>query len=387
MSASIRFLGFAVLAWAGVRAASLGLLPGTQSLAPTAAAATIPAPGAAVGRSEAASLGPMASPAGPPPAYPPNAAYGPYGPYGPYAGFPGFAPYPGHAPQPYARPVAIPFYYPVPAVQPRAAAARTGSAWDDIGPPIHQSNRGWDVVDATADTRLAGIGGDPMLRPPQSSPIPGPAGAPTAARFDRMQLSAWALLRGSWGPGALATGGTLGGSQVGARLTYHFSPSLAASLRSSSSVGGVRYAEVAAGVRWKPLANVPVALNLERRQALNRWGGRNAFALFAEGGLYQTPIFDLANLDLYAQGGVVGLKSRDLFFDAGATFTRPLWKRFSAGVGVWGGMQPGLYRVDAGPRLSYDVGRGIRVHADYRQRLAGEAMPSSGPALTIAGDF
>lgn len=385
MSASIRFLGFAVLAWAGVRAASLGLLPGTQSLAPTAAAATIPAPSAAAGRSEAVPLAPMASQVPPPPSYPP---YGPYGPYAGYAGYPGYPPYPGHAPQPYLRPVAIPFYYPVPAAQPRASAARAErSAWDDIGPPIRQPYGGWEVVDAPDDTRFAGPTSDPLFRAPGAIPMPGPAGTPTAAKFDRMQLSAWALLRGSWGPGALATGGTLGGSQVGARLTYHFSPSLAASLRSSSSVGGVRYAEVAAGVRWKPLANVPVALNLERRQALNRWGGRSAFAVFAEGGLYQTPIFDIASLDLYAQGGVVGLKNRDLFFDAGATFTRPVWKKFSAGIGFWGGMQPGLYRVDAGPRLSYDVGRGIRLHADYRQRLAGEAMPSSGPALTIAGDF
>jgi hypothetical protein len=109
--------------------------------------------------------------------------------------------------------------------------------------------------------------------------------------------------------------------------------------------------------------------------------------LFAEGGLYQTPIMGLANLDLYAQGGVVGFKSRDLFFDGGATFTRSLWRKFSGGFGVWGGVQPGLYRVDAGPRLSYEVGRGIRLYADYRQRLAGEALPSSGPALTIAGDW
>jgi hypothetical protein len=113
----------------------------------------------------------------------------------------------------------------------------------------------------------------------------------------------------------------------------------------------------------------------------------SAFALFAEGGLYQTPIMGLANLDLYAQGGVVGFKSRDLFFDGGATFTRSLWRKFSGGFGVWGGVQPGLYRVDAGPRLSYEVGRGIRLYADYRQRLAGEALPSSGPALTIAGDW
>jgi hypothetical protein len=185
----------------------------------------------------------------------------------------------------------------------------------------------------------------------------------------------------------LATGGTLGGSQVGARLAWNFTPAIAASLRSSSSVGGVRYAEVAAGVRWKPMTAIPVALNFERRHALNEWGGRNAFALFAEGGLYQRPVFGIANLDFYAQGGVVGLKSRDLFFDGAATFTRPAWKNWSAGFGVWGGAQPGLYRVDAGPRLTMDVRRGIRLHADYRQRLAGEAAPSSGPALTIAGDF
>jgi hypothetical protein len=29
----------------------------------------------------------------------------------------------------------------------------------------------------------------------------------------------------------------------------------------------------------------------------------------------------------------------------------------------------------------------IKVHLDYRQRLAGNAEPASGPALTLAGDF
>jgi hypothetical protein len=31
--------------------------------------------------------------------------------------------------------------------------------------------------------------------------------------------------------------------------------------------------------------------------------------------------------------------------------------------------------------------RNIRVHLDYRQRLAGNAEPGSGPAVTLAGDF
>jgi hypothetical protein len=67
--------------------------------------------------------------------------------------------------------------------------------------------------------------------------------------------------------------------------------------------------------------------------------------------------------------------------------TRPLFRNVSAGLGLWAGGQTGLYRVDAGPRLTLDVGRGMRMHLDYRQRLAGDALPASGPALTVAGDF
>jgi hypothetical protein len=376
MSASIRFLGFAVLAWAGVRAASLGLIPGTASLAPVAEAATAPIPPPAA---EA-----QFSPPAPPMAGPDQMAGIPYAPY------PGYAPHPAYAGYPaYPQPVAIPVYYPMPASVRQPAMPRgRGSGWSQVAPSPEPLYYGPEVAEPQPQARLAATAATPIATPPAASAVPGPAGTPPAAkRFDRLELSAWALLRGSPGPGALATGGTLGGSQVGARLTYKFSPGLAASLRSSSSVGGVRYAEVAAGIRYRPLADWPLALTFERRQALNEWGGRNAFALFAEGGLYQKPLFALGNLDAYAQGGVVGLKSRDLFFDGAATFTRPVGKNWSAGLGVWGGMQPGLYRVDAGPRVSMNMGRGIRLHADYRQRLAGEAAPSSGPALTIAGDW
>jgi hypothetical protein len=366
MSSSIRFLGVAVLAWAGARAVSLGMFPGlTASLAPPAEAATTRLP--PIEETHFAAPSPLLDQ----PTAMANAPYGAYPAYPPYGGYP--------------QPVAVPFYYPAPARAPMAARSRP-SAWDEVAPTPRPLYDGWAVAEPVLMTQLASTAAGVRVVPPAAGG-PGPAVSPPIRRLDRLQLTAWALLRGSWGPGALAPGGTLGGSQAGARLTYNFSRSLSASLRSSSSIGGVRYAEVAAGVRWKPLASVPIALNFERRQALNRWGGRSAFAVFAEGGLYQRPIFGIGNLDLYAQGGVVGLKSRDYFVDGGATITRPVWRNFSAGLGVWGGMQPGLYRVDAGPRLTMDVGRGIRVHADYRQRLAGEATPSSGPALTIASDW
>jgi hypothetical protein len=92
-------------------------------------------------------------------------------------------------------------------------------------------------------------------------------------------------------------------------------------------------------------------------------------------------------LDSYLQGGVVGVKSRDLFVDGALAITRPVYRNFSFGFGIWGGAQPGLARLDAGPRLTVQVRRNVKVHADWRQKLAGNARPGSGPALTLSGDF
>jgi len=209
------------------------------------------------------------------------------------------------------------------------------------------------------------------------------------AKFDRWQLAAWALLRGRQTLGAppqsLASGGTLGGSQAGARLIYRVTPEIAASLRTTSAVG-TSQSEVAAGLRFTPLPSIPVSVTAERRQAIGRYGARSAFALFAEGGIYGQSVWGF-DLDGYAQAGVVGIRQRAFFADGSLAFTRPVYRQASAGFGVWGGVQPGVYRVDAGPRVSYRVRPNIRVHVDWRQRLAGAALPGSGPAVTLAADF
>jgi len=210
-------------------------------------------------------------------------------------------------------------------------------------------------------------------------------------KLDRLQMTAWAMLRGRqgepFGPSSLAHGGQLGGSQAGARLTYNVTRQLAATLRTSSDVGR-RGSEIAAGVRVQPLGGVPLWLTAERRQRIGQTGtGRSAFALFAESGFYGQSLPLQFQLDAYLQGGMVGLRSRDLFIDGGATMTRPLFRQFSAGVGLWGGAQPGVYRLDAGPRVSMRMHRNMRVHFDWRQRILGNAAPGSGPAVTLAGDF
>ena len=376
MSAPLRFLGVLVLAWAAFRAGALWSLPG-DTVSPAKAA------------DEPAALSqPVAQPDFPPVALPSpdaQAAYGypPAYPYYPgYPGYPSTPPYPPGPAYPVSQPVPVrvPVYYPAhfPVQQAPAAAPLPGHPRPldldlDLAPQAPAND--WSLAQLS-----------PLPDRPRAALAPVPGAPPVPSKLDRLQLSSWALLRGRSSTSTLASGGTLGGGQAGARLTYAFDRKLAAQLRTASPVGGGRGVELALGARYQPLRSVPVWINAERRQSVGDYG-RSAFALFAEGGLYQQPLPWKFQLDAYLQGGVVGISSRDLFVDGALTATRPLFRNYSVGAGVWGGAQPGLYRVDAGPRISMKVRHNIRVHADWRQRLVGKADPGSGPALTLAADF
>jgi hypothetical protein len=195
------------------------------------------------------------------------------------------------------------------------------------------------------------------------------------------------MMRQARADAGLATAAALGGSQAGARLLWFPTPQLAASLRTSSPVNSQRGGEAALGVRYQPLLSVPVALSAERRQAFGRLGGRSGFAAYLEGGVYDRSLPNGLKLDSYLQSGVIGPRHRTWFADGSATVSHPLWRNISAGIGIWGGAQPNLGRLDVGPRVSVRVGRSLRVHGDYRRKLAGNAEPGSGGVLTVAGDF
>jgi hypothetical protein len=285
------------------------------------------------------------------------------------------------------RPIAVPIHYaaasaPAPSLPPPRRLAGV------ISEPAPQF---YSPIPALDEWPLSRIASASMPQRRSSVILPAQSIPAALRKIDRVQLSAWALLRNRQGviagPTSLANGGTLGGSQAGARIMYNFTRQVAASLRTSSDVGR-RGGEVAAGVRVQPVGGIPLWVTAERRQRLGRYGsGRNAFALFFEGGVYQRPMPWRFSLDAYLQGGVVGMHSRDRFIDGGLTVTRPVYRQFSAGLGVWGGAQPGVYRLDAGPRVTMKVRNNLRVHVDWRQKLAGNAQPGSGPALTLAGDF
>ena len=383
MSNSLRFIGLALTAWVGLRALSLGVIPGAEALAfdPAAGkgAPTLPP----IPMTQFAPVEPLAPEQ--PPGFPPYPAYPSPLQYAAYAGYPAYAPRMLPMPMPAFGHSRSPPYYPERSTPPtRANLDFAGLDFDGVGD--------WSL-DRAAVARYAQaptpLDQWPILAGGAGGRTPIAQSTPTQLRrLDRLSMSAWAMLRREPGETSLAANGMIGGSQAGARILYRFTPGIAASIRTSAPVGGVtRAAELAAGIRWQPMARIPVAITAERRQSFGRDAGRSDFALFAEGGLYQRPLLAGFDLDSYLQAGVVGVRRRDLFVDGSAAFTRPLWNQLSGGFGVWGGAQPGLYRIDAGPRLSWRIGGKMRVHADYRQRLAGDAAPGSGPVLTLAGDF
>jgi hypothetical protein len=224
------------------------------------------------------------------------------------------------------------------------------------------------------------------IMPRHPAGLAAPFAPPLRANSSGWGLSAWLLVRDEGGA-ALAPGGTLGGSQAGARVTYALGHGLGLSGRLYLPLRHTAGTELAAGVDWRPRHAIPVNLLAERRQRLGR-DGRSAFALTLYGGTSRN-LSQHLRLDAWGQAGVVGLRRRDLFADGALRLARRVGP-VELGAGAWGAAQPGAERVDAGPSLSWRMpvrGAGLRLQADWRFRMAGEAAPRSGPSLTLAADF
>ena len=216
-------------------------------------------------------------------------------------------------------------------------------------------------------------------------------------RARNLSIAIWAQWRTDVGLEPLAQAGELGGSQAGVRISYPIVEAgpaqISLAARLSSPIERINGAEAALGIAVRPMESVPLSIMLDRRIALTR-GGRDAWSLGGAGGVYRKRIGLGLELDGYAQTGIVGANSRDLFVDGSAAISRrvPLDNRIdlSLGAGAWGGAQPGVARLDIGPEvgLRFSIGdMGMRLAVGWRQRIAGSAEPGSGPALTLGADF
>ncbi len=238
--------------------------------------------------------------------------------------------------------------------------------------------------------------GDPVpveepapLLPGLPRPIPP---APPARLPSRWSGSAWVVVRGGAGTAPGGLGGQLGGSQAGVRISYLFDRKHRVALagRISTPLGrGLR--EAAVGLEWQP-TRLPVRLVAEQRFAID--GGQSGPALGVVGGIGPVALPLDFRLDAYGQAGVIRRAVTEPYADGAARIAHPIGAlggvEVDLGAGAWGGAQRGAARLDLGPSLGATLPLGkqkLRVTLDWRQRVAGDARPGSGAALTLGTDF
>jgi hypothetical protein len=202
---------------------------------------------------------------------------------------------------------------------------------------------------------------------------------------DRWSLSGWVVARGGGGPAA-APGGQIGGGQAGARIAWLLAPRqrLVAFGRATMPLQG-RGRELALGLEWQP-SRAPVRLIAERRFGLDGNPGGTGLGMIT-GTDQQWRGF---RLEAYGQAGVVLRGRADPYADGAARGVRMVETegpvRLGLGAGAWGAAQREAQRLDIGPSATLAV-RNLRLALDWRQRVAGEARPGSGLALTLGADF
>jgi hypothetical protein len=233
----------------------------------------------------------------------------------------------------------------------------------------------------------------PTLQAWPEQPLAGP---PRQSAFN---VYAYSFVRAGSQAAALgAGGGQYGGSQSGMIATYSLArfrgkdgqSKIALLARGAIAHDDPAEREFAAGLRWQPLAGAPFTLTAERRFRNAR---ADAFALYIAGG--KSAVLPAGfQLDSYAQAGITSGKDGGAFFDASTRAERKIpvagSPPITVGAGIWGGGQQDIFRIDAGPTIGTEIRLGnarLRVNADWRFRIAGDARPASGPALTLSTSF
>jgi hypothetical protein len=230
----------------------------------------------------------------------------------------------------------------------------------------------------------------------RTAPLPAPRPVQTGQR--RWSADAWALYRPGGGVGGAAVIPTYGASEVGAVLRYRLAPAdahrVTAYLRETAALNGSNEGDVALGLAARPLPRLPVSVSAEVRASRlgRRSVGRPAVVAVTELAPLALPAGVRA--EFYAQAGYVGGAGATAFADGQLRLDRKLLGagkfELRAGGGAWGGAQKGAARLDVGPSatLGFTAGSSsARLAVDWRFRIAGDAAPASGPALTLSAGF
>jgi hypothetical protein len=217
----------------------------------------------------------------------------------------------------------------------------------------------------------------------------------------RWSADGWMMLRDGGVPGPV-TGparATYGASQLGAVVRYRLAPDSShrptAYLRGTAALVSPSDKEAATGISARPIGSIPLTLAAELRagELSSEFRVRPAVIAVTELQPQKLP-FDL-RAEAYAQAGYVGGKGATPFIDGQLRVDRAIAhvgkSELRAGGGAWGGAQEGASRVDLGPVATLGVPvsgtASARLALDWRFRVAGNAVPESGPALTLSAGF
>jgi len=237
------------------------------------------------------------------------------------------------------------------------------------------------------------VPGIPAAAPPTAS-LPQAGDGPTGSR---LSAAAWLMVRHDTAP-AVAGLPSYGRSQAGAVVRYRLAPSSPfdpqVHARATGALSGPLERDLAAGVSARLAAKVPLRVAVEMRLNRTDAGGELRPAVMAVSELPPMNLPQGFRAEAYVQGGYVGGTYATPFVDGQGRIEHRIARlgeaEVSAGAGIWGGAQKGAARLDAGPTAAVAFRLGDaqgRVAADYRFRLAGDAEPRSGPALTVSAGF
>lgn len=236
---------------------------------------------------------------------------------------------------------------------------------------------------------------------PRAVPAPFFPASAVPAGTKRWSADGWLLLRRDGG-GSLAAGATpatYGASQAGAVLRYRLAPASGhrpeAHVRLTSALNAPADRQVAVGLSARPIAALPLRAMAELRLADQSGETRLRPAALVVTELQPVDLPHETRAEFYGQAGYVGGRNATAFADGQARLDRQVAQlgkgELRAGAGVWAGAQKGAARVDAGPSavLGVPVGAGgsARLGLDWRLRVAGDAEPGSGLALTLSAGF
>lgn len=227
----------------------------------------------------------------------------------------------------------------------------------------------------------APTGALPAMAPPVA--LPDAAQPPS-----RWSASGWFVTR----RGAPAGGAMLGGDQAGLRVAYAFGGKqrMRFYLRATAPLA-IPGREVAVGIEWQP-SDLPLRAVAEQRFGLD--GNRGGPAVGVVGGVDAVDLPFEFRLEAYGQAGAVWRGRIDPFADGALRVTREVAKagkaRLAVGGGAWGAAQRDAARIDVGPTAVATLSLGdqaVKLSVDWRERVAGDATPGSGPAVTLGANF